>query len=158
MSCSCAILTPMVMVAALRRAASEDLGRSGDSLALSSSPQATIRGMSKHRQARAIAGRRKRAVTLQNLSTIKANSISLCRRQTSRPPAKKHRGNQRPESAQVTKHGAAWLSPCTRHFVQRASLESRAPWSRKFRFQQRLATQQKNQKSSIAALLLPVWT
>src|ERR1019366_8496152 len=95
--------------------------------------------------------RRKRAATRQKLSTRKEKLISLCRHQTSQPPAKKHRANQRADSAQVPEHGAARLSHCARHFARRATIESRATRSRKFRFHWALATQQKNRKFPVAA-------
>jgi len=114
--------------------------------------------MLKQRPICAAAVRRKRVVTLQKLSTRKVKPISLCHRQTSRPPSKKHRSNQNPESAQVPARGTSRLSHCIRHFILRAILESRATWLRKFRIQRPLTAQQKNRKSSIAAPLLPQWT
>jgi hypothetical protein len=111
-----------------------------------------------HRPTCAATVKRKRLGTLRKLSIRKAKPTSLCHRQTSRPPSKKHRRNQPPESAQVPTHGASLPSHCNTLFSPRETYESPMTGSRKFRIQEQLPAQHRNCKYSDVAPLLGIWT
>lgn len=102
--------------------------------------------------------KRKRLGTLQSLSTRKAKPISLCHRQTSRPPSMKSRRNQRPESAQVPAPDAPPPFYCTTLIYPREKFKSPTNGARKFRIRERPSAQQKNRNYSYDAPLLGAWT
>ena len=110
--------------------------------------------MLKHRPTCTAAVRRKRVVSLQEPSIRKANPISLCHRQTSRPPSKNHRRNQRQESAQVPAPGASLPSHCAAFFATREAFRSPATGSHKFQIQGQFSAQQRNREYSDATPLL----
>lgn len=113
--------------------------------------------MLKHRPTCATV-KRKRVVTFQKLSTRKAKPTSLCHRQTSPPPSKKHRRNQRQESAQVSTRGAARLSHCASHFALRATLESPALGRASFDSRGPLPRNKRSKSLQFRLPLLPTWT